>query len=128
MVTLTLALHAVRQVDSQNYAHTVPNATFWALFTDSWCFLSVTLPKIAVALLLIRIFRPRPWVRKSFLGLSIGLFVVCIAGFVICFVQCYPVAGQWDPYSHPEVKCWPRDVQIDYALAASCECTSELCD
>lgn len=53
--------------------------------------------------------------------MAIGLFVVCVAGFIICFVQCNPVAGQWDPYKHPETKCWPRNVQIYYALIGSCK-------
>jgi len=119
MVTFQLALNATRRVDVNNLSRTVPTATFWALFTDSWAFLSVTLPKVAVAFLLIRIFRPRPWVRTTILSMALGLFVVCIAGFIICFVQCNPVAGQWDPYKYPNAHCWPRNVQIDYALVGS---------
>lgn len=106
---------------------TVPKATFWALFTDSWAFLSITLPKIAVALLLIRLFRPRKWIKNTLLGASIGLFIICVVGFIICFVQCNPVAGQWDPYTHPDVVCWPRDVQIIYALFGSCESIQAPC-
>jgi hypothetical protein len=126
MVTFQLALSATRRVDQTNPSslpQTVPAATFWALFTDSWAFLSVTLPKVGVAFLLIRIFRPRPWVRTMILSAALGLFAICIAGFVICFVQCNPVPGQWDPYRYPEVKCWPRNVQIDYSLVGSCKYT-----
>ena len=121
MVTFQLALSATRRVDPADLPGTVPSATFWSLFTDAWSFLSVTLPKVGVAFLLVRIFRPRPWVRTTILSIALGLFVFCIAGFVICFVQCSPVAGQWDPYTHPDTVCWPRDVQIDYSLAGSCK-------
>ncbi len=55
------------------------------------------------------------------MAMAVGLFVVCIVGFVICFVQCSPVAGQWDPYQYPETHCWPRNVQVDYSLVASCK-------
>lgn len=120
MVTFQLALSATKRVDPLNLPGTVPDATFWSLFTDSWAFLSVTLPKVGVAFLLVRIFRPKPWVRTTIMSMAIGLFVVCIVGFIICFVQCNPVAGQWDPYSHPDTKCWPRNVQIDYSLFGSC--------
>src|ERR1700712_5196573 len=98
MVTFQLALSATRRVDQLDPASlpfTVPNATFWALFTDSWAFLSVTLPKVGVAILLIRIFQPRTWVRNVIMSSALGLFAICIAGFVICFVQCNPAAGQW---------------------------------
>ncbi|KAK7180425.1 hypothetical protein DPSP01_001799 [Paraphaeosphaeria sporulosa] len=119
MVTFQLALSATRKVDLNDLAGTLPNASFWSLFTDAWSFLSVTSPKVGVAFLLVRIFRPRKWVANTILGMSIGLFIVCIAGFFICFVQCNPIAGQWDPYSHPKTKCWPRNVQVDYSLMGS---------
>jgi hypothetical protein len=123
MVTFQLALSATLKVDLNDNsmaAQTVPDAVFWSLFTDSWAFLSVTLPKVGVAFLLVRIFRPKPWVRATIMTLALGLFVVCIAGFIICFVQCNPVPGQWDPYKYPNVKCWHRNVQMIYSLAASC--------
>ncbi|KAF2811305.1 uncharacterized protein BDZ99DRAFT_569388 [Mytilinidion resinicola] len=119
MVTFQLALSATRRVDPSNLPQTVPDATFWGLFTDAWAFLSVTLPKVGVAFLLIRIFRPKPWARATIMSLALGLFAVCIAGFFICFVQCNPIAGQWNPYKYPDTKCWPRNVQIIYALVGS---------
>jgi hypothetical protein len=121
MMTSQLALSATRRVHPSNLPQTVPIATFWSLFTDPWAFLSVTLPKFGAAFLLVRIFRPRGWVRATIMSMAMGLFVVCIAGFIICFVQCNPVAGQWDPYKHPERECWSRNVQINYSLVASCK-------
>ena len=126
MVTFQLALSATRHIDPANLPQTVPTAVFWSLFTDSWAFLSVTLPKVGVAILLVRIFRPRPWVRATIMSMALGLFVVCIGGFIICFVQCNPVAGQWDPYQHPGTRCWPRNVQIDYSLLGSCKSSHTL--
>lgn len=127
MVSYHLALVATSRVnamDPVSLPSTVPIATFWSLFTDTWAFLSVTLPKVGVAFLLIRIFRPKPWLRTTIMSVSIGLFVVCVVGFIISFVQCNPVAGQWDPYTYPETKCWPRNVQIYYALVGSCKYSS----
>jgi hypothetical protein len=126
MVSFQLALNATRLVDVNdpaNEPNTVPPAVFWALFTDSWSFLSITLPKISVAFLLIRIFQPQSWLKKTIMSMAVVLNVICVGGFIICFVQCNPVAGQWDPYRHPDTKCWPRDVQIDYALVGSCKST-----
>lgn len=126
MVTFQLALSYTLKVDLStpaSAAQTVPNAVFYSLFTDSWSFLSVTLPKVGVAFLLIRIFRPEPWARATIMTMAFGLFAVCVAGFVICFVQCNPVAGQWNPYAHPETKCWHRNVQMIYSLVGSCEFT-----
>jgi len=53
------------------------------------------------------------------LSMAIGLNIVCFVGFVICFVQCNPVAGQWDQFRHPDTHCWPRNVQIDYSIVGS---------
>ncbi|KAF2634159.1 hypothetical protein P280DRAFT_512095 [Massarina eburnea CBS 473.64] len=119
MVTFQMALSATRKVTPDNQMETAPDATFYSLFTDSWAFLSVTLPKVGVAFLLVRIFRPKPWVHATILWMAIGLFVYCVVGFFICFVQCTPIAGQWNPFKHPEVKCWPRNVQMIYSLVGS---------
>lgn len=124
MVTFHLALVNTKKVDPlnpQSLPATIPPATFYSLFTDTWAFLSVTLPKVGVAFLLVRIFRPRPLVRNTIFFLSIGLFVFCIVGFIISFVQCSPVASQWDQFKYPDGKCWPRNVQIIYALVGSCK-------
>ncbi|KAF2662349.1 hypothetical protein K491DRAFT_175281 [Lophiostoma macrostomum CBS 122681] len=119
MITFQLALDATRKLDPSNLPATVPRATFWSLFTDAWSFLSVTLPKVGVAILLVRIFRPRAWVHATILSAAIGVFVFCSVGFIICFVKCNPVPGQWDPYKYPHTKCWPQNVQIDYTLVGS---------
>jgi hypothetical protein len=124
MVTFHLALVHTKQVnpvDPASLPFTVPTATFYSLFTDTWAFLSVTLPKVGVAFLLVRIFRPKPWMRTTIFSSSIGLFVVCIGGFIISFVQCDPVASQWNQWKYLDAKCWPRNVQIIYALVGSCK-------
>ncbi|CAF9922052.1 MAG: hypothetical protein GOMPHAMPRED_002477 [Gomphillus americanus] len=119
MITFQMALSYTRQITAENLTTSAPPATFWALFTDTWAFLSVTLPKIGVAFLLVRIFQPRPWVRYAILGFPFALFLICIVGFILSFAQCSPAAGQWDPFSHPDTVCWPRNTFIDYALVAS---------
>lgn len=121
MITFQMALSYTRQITAENLTTSAPPATFWALFTDTWAFLSVTLPKIGVAFLLVRIFQPRPWVRYAILGFPFALFLICIVGFILSFAQCSPAAGQWDPFSHPDTVCWPRNTFIDYALVASCK-------
>ncbi|KAF2009122.1 hypothetical protein BU24DRAFT_429047 [Aaosphaeria arxii CBS 175.79] len=119
MVTFQLALTYTKKVTIPTIAETSPDATFWGLFTCSWAFISCTLPKVGVAILLIRIFNPPKSARTAILVCVNIFFLYCFVGFFICFVQCTPMAGQWNPFKYPETKCWPRNVQMIYALVGS---------
>jgi hypothetical protein len=126
MVTFQLALTYTKKVTIPTIAETSPDATFWGLFTCAWAFISCTLPKVGVAVLLLRIFRPSQSARTAILVSVNVFFLYCFVGFFICFVQCTPMAGQWNPFKYPGTKCWPRNVQMIYALVGSS--TSALLD
>lgn len=113
------SLISTRRITPTNLPETVPTATFWAVFTGAWSFLSIVLPKLGIGILIIRIFRPHHWLKVSIITLCASLNILAIVGFIITFVQCNPVPGQWDPFRHPQTRCWNRDVQIVYAITVS---------
>jgi hypothetical protein len=110
-----VALKAARDLDANNLPITVPRAAFWAILMNNWSFLSIELPKVCVAILLVRLFRPALWIRIIIWGLCVAINVLAVGGFIITWVMCNPVAGQWNPYKYPTAKCWPRSIQISYA-------------
>lgn len=109
------ALDAAKALDRSDMPGTVPPAAFWAILMNNWSFLSIEIPKVAVAMLIIHLFRPSLWVRIVIWVLCVTINVLAVVGFIITWVMCDPVAGQWDPFKYPQVKCWPRRVQILYA-------------
>lgn len=113
--TFQKALDSTQQITTANLMGTVPTAAFWVIFHDAWAFFSIGLPKLGVGILIIRIFRPQPWLRVSIMTLCVTLNVLAIVGFIITFAQCQPAAGQWDPFKHPETTCWKRNIQIIYS-------------
>ena len=110
-------LESARQINHQNISQTVPTATFWIIFTDNFAFLSIALPKLGVGILIVRLFRPQRWLKNLILTLCSGLNILAIIGFIITYIQCDPVAGQWDPFAYPQTSCWNRAVQIIYSCA-----------
>ena len=114
------SVDAYQVVELTNLPESVPAASFWAVFVDSWAFFSIGIPKLGIAFLTCRILRPPRWLQTSVISFCIVLNVLATVGFILCFVQCSPVAGQFNPWKYPHVKCWDRRVQLDYACAVSC--------
>ncbi|KXG47449.1 uncharacterized protein PGRI_013190 [Penicillium griseofulvum] len=110
-----VALNAAKDLDATNLPVTVPKAAFWAIMSNNWSFLSIELPKVCIAILLVRLFRPALWLRIVIWGLCVTINVLAVVGFIITWVMCNPVAAQWNPYKYPTAKCWPRSIQITYA-------------
>ena len=76
--------------------------------------LAICIPKVAVALLLVRIMAP-VWRGRWFLYSMTG--GVTIAGIINCiftFVQCRPVTALWDPMVATTATCWNPRVFVDY--------------
>ncbi|KAJ5164252.1 uncharacterized protein N7500_006082 [Penicillium coprophilum] len=117
-VILQIALNAAKDLDINNQPGTVPKAAFWAIMMNNWSFLSIELPKVCVAILLVRLFRPALWLRIAIWGLCVIINVVAVGGFIITWVMCNPVAAQWNPWKYPTAKCWPRSTQITYACVS----------
>ena len=113
------ALESTKQISPANSPETVPTAAFWVILTDAWAFISIALPKLAVGILIIHLFRPQRWLKASIMTLCISLNVLAIVGFIITFAQCSPAAGQWNPFQYPQTRCWNRAVQIIYSCVVS---------
>ncbi|KAJ5084749.1 hypothetical protein NUU61_009328 [Penicillium alfredii] len=113
------ALDSAKELDPNDMPGTVPKAAFWAIMMNNWSFLSIELPKVAVAILITHLFRPALWVRISIWILCVTINVLAVVGFIITWVMCNPVAGQWDPFTYPQAQCWPRSIQITYACVLS---------
>lgn len=77
---------------------------------------TIWLPKISVALLLSRLLQPKPWTKVMLIVPSVVGFVGGgIGSALITFLQCNPIAGQWDPERyHPT--CWDPSVMVDYNI------------
>lgn len=77
---------------------------------------TIWLPKISVALLLSRLLQPKPWTKLMLIVPSVVGFVGGgIGSALITFLQCNPIAGQWDPERyHPT--CWDPSVMVDYNI------------
>ncbi|KAL4871706.1 hypothetical protein BDV12DRAFT_163612 [Aspergillus spectabilis] len=108
--TLQKAINSVRNIDLSRAPDTVPPATFWASFTCVWTFVCLGIPKLGMALLVCRLFRPRRSVRL-FVIISVSLLCVLgVVGFIIWYVQCDPVMGRFDRWRYPEARCWDPDI------------------
>lgn len=105
-------------LDDPSKPSLVAPAAFWALFTAAWGYITVALPKLVVGILICRLFRPQTWLRVSIITYCVVLNIVSIIVLIFSFAQCSPVAGQWDPFRHPDVKCWDKSVQVDTATVA----------
>ncbi|KAJ5182591.1 hypothetical protein N7492_000207 [Penicillium capsulatum] len=90
----------------------VSPAAFWALFTAAWGYVTVALPKLVVGILICRLFRPKPWLRTTIMTYCVIFNIISLLALIFSFTQCSPVAGQWDPFNHPDVHCWNKNVQL----------------
>lgn len=81
--------------------------------------ISVAVPKLAVACLLVRLLNP-PISHKIFLY---ALTTSCILTQSLCaiflWVQCKPAAGLWNPTLNPV--CWNENILIDFSIFAGGE-------
>ena len=77
--------------------------------------MAACLPKLAVALLLARVFTPQRAMNIVFITLASIQILFGVVVIIITFVQCNPIPGQWDPARfHP--KCWSPEVQINSSI------------
>ncbi|KAJ5587720.1 uncharacterized protein N7459_003485 [Penicillium hispanicum] len=118
-ISFQLAINAAERISLADFPGTVPSAAFWSIFTYTWAFVSIALPKLGVGILINRVFRPARWLRQAIIIFCIFLNVIAIVGLVITFVECNPVDGQWDPYKYRKVTCWNRNIQLIYACILS---------
>ncbi|MCJ1398245.1 hypothetical protein MMC11_001442 [Xylographa trunciseda] len=84
------------------------------------------IPKIAVALLLVRLMGPKHR-GKWFLYFITGTVTIAgVLSIIFLFVQCQPVAALWDPAVAAMATCWDPSVLTDYTYFVGAY--SALCD
>ena len=83
----------------------IPRAIIISDIATATGIFAITIPKLAVAFLLVRVFNTRPIVTWFLVGCAI---LINLGGVTICFViflHCSPPASQWDPTI--QGKCLP---------------------
>ncbi|KAL8829800.1 MAG: hypothetical protein Q9191_001803 [Dirinaria sp. TL-2023a] len=78
--------------------------------------ISVGLPKLAVAILLMRLLNIDRRQRILMYCLSIGSIILQTLCVVFFYAQCKPAAGLWDPSLKPA--CWSPSVLVNFAYFA----------
>lgn len=109
-------LNEAKSIDLTRAPQTLPSAIFWAVLANNWSFLSIEIPKIGVALMVTRLFRSGRWAKTAIWMLTITINVMAVAAFIMGWLMCDPAAALWNPWEHPDAKCWSRDIQVKYTL------------
>ena len=81
--------------------------------------LAICVVKLSVALFLLRIGGLRRWLRISLFA-TIALLISSTSAFIIIlFVQCRPVAANWDPTIKKTSKCLPSSALADVSYCSA---------
>lgn len=95
------------------------NARFYYLVSVWPALLAITVPKVAVAGLIIRIFTPDVWTKTIMSGVvCIGVLNYIVISALSTF-QCQPLAAAWDPRVRAE-KCVSAKIYLDLCYFTSC--------
>ena len=103
-------LYYIKQTPKQ-----IPRATFWHVIWPPTFLLSVTLTRISVCLLLLRIFGVNHTWRRYLWGVAVLILAISILSFIMTFTQCRPYAKSWDPIGTPGYR-WPVENTVKVAL------------
>ncbi|KAJ5610341.1 hypothetical protein N7510_007060 [Penicillium lagena] len=115
-IVYTFSVHAsvVASESVEALAEHLPVALKLDLIASALAIIALMIPKISIALLLVRILNPSRPMKIFILSTSILALVMGVIAVIIEFVQCDPIPGQWDPDRyHPT--CWSPNVQMDYS-------------
>lgn len=78
--------------------------------------LSIVIPKLAVAILLVRLLNPTRTTTVTLIGSSVIAIVLGILVVIVTFAQCKPTASLWDPNLLQERVCWNPNVLVDISF------------
>lgn len=81
--------------------------------------LTICVVKVSVALFLLRIGGLRGWLKASFYATIVFLVSSTSAFVVILFVQCRPIAGNWDPMIKRTAKCLSTSALTDVSYCSA---------
>jgi hypothetical protein len=115
-IVYTCSVHAsvVASESVEALAEHLPVALKLDLIASALAIIALMIPKISIALLLVRILNPNRPMKIFILSTSILALVMGVIAVIIEFMQCDPIPGQWDPDRyHPT--CWSPNVQMDYS-------------
>ena len=94
----------------------LPKAGKMNLIATALVIMDIVIPKLSIAILLVRLLSPKRAITATMITLALIGIALGISLVAITFLQCSPVAGQWNPEKyHP--KCWDPKVIIDYSFA-----------
>ena len=94
----------------------------WVTITDPFGIMAFCIPKVAVALLLVRIMAPAQRGRRFLYFMIGGVMIAGIFNCILLFVQCKPVAALWDPIVAATATCWKPSVLVNYGYFLSGPC------
>ncbi|KAH8678261.1 hypothetical protein BX600DRAFT_147957 [Xylariales sp. PMI_506] len=122
-ISVGFSIAAVEAGDGQHIetlsAEQISRAILWTMVGFLPGILSFSLPKVAVAILLIRLLDPGRIHRRCILALPILCIIVLMACVVILFTQCSPPKSQWD-LSITERTCISPWILVNCSRAAGC--------
>ncbi|KAL8724970.1 MAG: hypothetical protein Q9181_006590 [Wetmoreana brouardii] len=94
----------------------VPRVLKLYLISVPFAIFTLSLPPIAVAILLKHLLAPTRRQLWILYGVPILQLVTAVMDVILIFVQCLPTSTLWDP--KPGAKCWPRKVITGYVYFA----------
>lgn len=89
------------------------NALLYIFISEFLSLVAICFVKISVALFLLRIGNLRRWLRLSLVANIILLASSTFAFVIILFVQCKPLAGNWNPVVKATANCISPERLID---------------
>ena len=86
--------------------------------------MALALPKLGVAMLLMRLMNPCKIQRFILYFLSCTCIIFSLLCAIFLWIQCQPSAGLWNPALN--AKCWSPSILINYSLFIGCKTLSLL--
>jgi hypothetical protein len=115
-IVLSLSINAsiVAEQSAASMAANLPIALKLDLISVALGINALFLPKISIALLLVRLLKPKQWLKFIVISMALIAFMLGVVGVIIEFVQCNPIPGQWDPQRYNPT-CWNPNIQMNYS-------------
>ena len=103
-------------------AQNIMEAVKLSAITYVFDIMAFCIPKVAVALLLVRIMGPAQRGRLFLYSITCVMMIAGILNCILLFVQCKPVTALWDPIVAATAICWKPSVLVNsgYFLCGPC--------
>ena len=94
-------------------------AVEWQVISEPFGIFGVSLPKLAITILLIKIMGPSKSGAAWLWLLNVALNALSIASTIALFAQCKPSTAVWKPVGN--YSCWKPSIVSDIAIAQGCK-------